>query len=775
MKSQSWQGSDGGERSFLYFYVDHTVKCPINTGMQRVVRGLSRSLMEVGERLRFVKWDDEKKELVLADRNDLAHLARWIGPTLTEEDLAEYPEADAATVSVSGYRAGDAEWLVVPEVTYINFQSRPVTLDVIMAAKRLGLKSAFVFHDATPFLEPEFVDITPKHVEYMQQLLLADLIVPVSEWASDDLGAFFEHHELATVVTEPKIVALPLPGEAAPFSRVTTPSLADRKLILSVGSITPHKNQIVLLHAYEDFVRRHPKAGWELILVGNIYHNLAVELEAARSRTPSIKVLTNISDEELHRLYEDCAFTVFPSKLEGFGLPILESLWHGKPCLCANFGAMAEVAREGGCLMVDVRRTEEVLSGIETLAYDRVVYSGLQEELAHRPLTRWTDYARDFLGILRHGAKEKRWAEDDLHADGRRKNLEVRYRQFMNLVPRPLLSICISTYNRARWLELNLRNMERLLPTEQSEIEVVVCDNTSTDHTPEVVKPYLGRRDFRYYRNPKNVGMLGNLQVTAHHARGRHVWIIGDDDLLMPGSVRRVTEILRKSPDLPLVYLNYAYTNEDNPEAIADLESFFAHSTPIVAPAKDIDATVREISTESENFFTAIYCLVFRRDHALRAYSQNTEGRPFSTMLTTIPTTHYVLTCMMEERGYWVGEPQVVVNMNVSWMKYATLWILERIPEMLEYAEDHGADSKQVDRWRVHFVPSTLHFFREIYGNDPEGNREYFSPTRLISRLKHLDEFRKIVPELRDVYEKAHQSGVDGAEAPPGVVFADIS
>ena len=334
--------------------------------------------------------------------------------------------------------------------------------------------------------------------------------------------------------------------------------------------------------------------------------------------------------------------------------------------------------------------------------------------------------------------------------------------------------------------------MERLLPTEQDDIEVVVCDNTSTDHTPEVVNPYMGRRDFRYYRNPKNVGMLGNLRVTAHHARGRHIWIIGDDDLLMPGSVRRVTEILRKSPDLALVYLNYAYTNEDNPEAIADLESFFAHSTPIVAPGKDIDATVREISTESENFFTAIYCLVFRRDHALRSYSQNTEGRPFSTMLTTIPTTHYVLTRMMDERGYCVGDPQVVVNMNVSWMKYATLWILERIPEVFDYAERNGVAHEKVDQWRLQLLKNVKHFsrrkykkgpygtdishfFREIYGKDPEGNREYFSPTRLISRLKHLDEFRKIVPELRDVYEKAHQSGVDGAEAPPDVVFVDIS
>ena len=43
-----------------------------------------------------------------------------------------------------------------------------------------------------------------------------------------------------------------------------------------------------------------------------------------------------------------CDFTVYPSVEEGFGLPILESLWCGKPAICANFGAMLEVAEAGG-------------------------------------------------------------------------------------------------------------------------------------------------------------------------------------------------------------------------------------------------------------------------------------------------------------------------------------------------------------------------------------------------------------------------------------------
>ena len=79
----------------------------------------------------------------------------------------------------------------------------------------------------------------------------------------------------------------------------------------------------------------------------------------------------------------------------------------------------------------------------------------------------------------------------------------------------------------------------------------------------------------------------------------------------------------------------------------------------------------------SENFFTAIYCLVFRRDHAIRAYSQDVVGPPFSSLLTCVPTAHYVCNHLFQEMGYWLGEPCVVVNMNVSWARYAPVWVLE--------------------------------------------------------------------------------------------------
>jgi len=333
------------------------------------------------------------------------------------------------------------------------------------------------------------------------------------------------------------------------------------------------------------------------------------------------------------------------------------------------------------------------------------------------------------------------------------------YEVMVNLRVRPLLSICVSTYNRANWLSVGLKNLERILPEINSDVEIVVCDNASTDGTREVVEPYLTRGDFSYYCNAVNVGMLGNLRVTANHAKGKYIWILGDDDLVKLGCIERLLKILRDNPNLALVYMNYAYHREDDISNVTDLDAFMSDATAVSPPSNDINGKIKEISTESENFFTAIYCLVFRRDHALKAYSQNTGGRPFSSMLTCIPTTYYVLNYMMDEAGYWLGNPQVVINLNVSWMQYATLWILERLPEAHDLAEKMGADKTKLDELRHrHLLQHIPRWFREIYKSDPIGNMQYFNPARLISRINHLAKYGDVQKELSDCYSNYYST-----------------
>ncbi|CBM10223.1 putative glycosyltransferase [Ralstonia solanacearum PSI07] len=741
----------------VYYWVDHTAHYPGNSGIQRVVRGLARALIELGVELIPFRWDAASRTPIEATPADLEHLARWNGPPATGWARWRPP-------------AGGNGWMLVPELT--SYLPQPDAQGLREFAVAAGLRSAWVFFDVIPW---KLADIYPPeatraHEAYMAGLNRHDLVFAISRHSFQELTAYLCKQPLRTPALFERVRACSLPGEFLESSRVT--QIKDPEdtpcRILCVGTVEPRKNHLALLEAFTQLVSisRTPV---ELIIAGGCpFPELATRLEAYVAGEPRVQWVQSPDDAELGRLYALADFTVYPSLCEGFGLPILESLWHGRPCVCASFGAMAEVAEGGGCLVTDVRDPEQLARAMQRLADDRSLRRRLAQEAVTRPFKTWRDYATEIVAHMAHQNTLPHGQTVTPLAPA------AFYRSLVNLRPRPKLSVCITTYNRAAWLEVSLRNLVRLWPSAHPVVEIVVCDNASTDRTPEVVTPYLSRPDFRYVRNEKNVGMLGNLRETAHAARGEYLWILGDDDLVLPDAIEKLLQTLHDHPGLALVYLNYAYTRVADAEAVTDLDAFLGEGTPIVAPGPDQTGTVRDICARSENFFTAIYCLVFRRDHGLRAYTQNTEGPPFTTLLTCIPTTYYVLNTMMDEPACWLGEPQVLVNMNVSWLKYAPLWVLERVPEVYDTAEQLGAAAQDIDRWRSNNLPGVVHFLREIFGDDPQGNARYFSMARLVSRLKGLSGVEAVVASIREIYRQAHEGAHPAARASVEEMFAGL-
>ena len=113
--------------------------------------------------------------------------------------------------------------------------------------------------------------------------------------------------------------------------------------------------KISLLEAAERLWGRNQEA-FELLFVGwsgwlgEEFDDLVNKLI---SNGRPIIVRKRCSEEELWGAYRLARFSVFPSLLEGYGLPIAESLLSGTPVITSNFGSMAEVAEKGGCLLVD--------------------------------------------------------------------------------------------------------------------------------------------------------------------------------------------------------------------------------------------------------------------------------------------------------------------------------------------------------------------------------------------------------------------------------------
>lgn len=108
----------------------------------------------------------------------------------------------------------------------------------------------------------------------------------------------------------------------------------------------------------------------------------------------------------------------------------------------------------------------------------------------------------------------------------------------------PLLSICIPTYNRSRFLGPSLTRIKKEI-SDMMDVELIISDNCSSDGTQELVQQFIaeGLR-CKYVRNSENLGADGNFLQCFHLASGKYVWLLGDDDYMKVGCFARFYNLL---------------------------------------------------------------------------------------------------------------------------------------------------------------------------------------------------------------------------------------
>ena len=170
--------------------------------------------------------------------------------------------------------------------------------------------------------------------------------------------------------------------------------------ILCIGYICERKNQINLLRAFNNYCQQHPKTKWTLTIIGQINKSVEKEFKQEHDKNHRIHVDHHASYAKVIRAIQHCDFSVFPSVLEGYGLPIVESLWHYRPVICANFGSMAEIAAYGGCITLNTHDVNALTSAISTLIHDKKLYRCKVNEIENRQHRGWKDYVKDLINSM---------------------------------------------------------------------------------------------------------------------------------------------------------------------------------------------------------------------------------------------------------------------------------------------------------------------------------------------------------------------------------------
>ena len=116
--------------------------------------------------------------------------------------------------------------------------------------------------------------------------------------------------------------------------------------------------------------------------------------------------------------------------------------------------------------------------------------------------------------------------------------------------PQPKVSVLIPTYNYAHYLD---ETIQSVLDQSFQDFELVIVDNHSTDNTEELVKKYLADTRISYYKNPKNLGLVGNWNQCLLYAKGDYIKYLCADDKLHPEMLAKYVSVMEQYPNVSLI------------------------------------------------------------------------------------------------------------------------------------------------------------------------------------------------------------------------------
>ena len=250
----------------------------------------------------------------------------------------------------------------------------------VAKARRRGALVATVIYDLIPITHTDFVG--HRHVKRFRNWLHAaadhtDFFLAISETVKNELRSHLQESCPNQAWTAKRfhsfILGADLSVETNGVVRDSTRRAFEAgNTYLMVGALEQRKNQPFLVDTFETLWKRGVDV--RLCLVGSytkalpeFHQRLTQHAELGRR----LFYFSNLNDGELDYCYQNTRALVYPSIVEGFGLPIVETLQHGKPVLASNTPIHREVGGEF-CGFFDLASTEalaEMIAGFEKLGH----------------------------------------------------------------------------------------------------------------------------------------------------------------------------------------------------------------------------------------------------------------------------------------------------------------------------------------------------------------------------------------------------------------------
>jgi glycosyltransferase involved in cell wall biosynthesis len=270
--------------------------------------------------------------------------------------------------------------------------------DMMIKFRSFGVKFGLFIHDLIQINNPEYVQHVATLVfrrSLIDALTVANFVMTNSDFVAREVEAFLAKQLNFSLPV--RAVKLATELRAVKYQeRVIDPQIlriSQGEYVLCVGTIEIRKNHLYLVKIWERLLRQFGGKVPDLVFVGKWGWKIE-ELQEYLNRTNylhgRVHIFDHASDVALVHLYKHCLLTAYTTFAEGFGLPVGESLAHGKPCVTSNVTSLPEV----GTSFARYVDPFDVNQGYETF----------REILSDRPaLEKWTE-------DIRSNYRPKTWA-----------------------------------------------------------------------------------------------------------------------------------------------------------------------------------------------------------------------------------------------------------------------------------------------------------------------------------------------------------------------------
>mgnify|MGYP006438761717 CR=1 FL=1 len=268
------------------------------------------------------------------------------------------------------------------------------------------------------------------------------------------------------------------------------------------------------------------------------------------------------------------------------------------------------------------------------------------------------------------------------------------------------LSICIPNFNRAKSLNNCLNSILISKKNSNLDLEICISDNCSTENIDEIVKIYNKYLNIKFKKNSSNLGFGKNAINSVSIATGEFVWILGNDDLLLPNTLSKLENLIKRNKNIDFFFINSF--NLNSKIVFDSTQPFNTNNLPknmkkfsminkdkIVSFFDLIDPQI------SFDFLLGIYLSIFRRKN----WEENTylidqkaieKKGLWSTFDNTCPHIKIFSRAFSKSKAYLHSEP---LSINLSgereWSDLYTFIESIRIPEILDQFFKEGLSKKK--------------------------------------------------------------------------------